>query len=145
MGNFLIFKGFRPTGLVIYRRKLSRKKNPRFRSTTYFYYKNVSNNGTFIIKKIAKFSLEVIKLAHLLYKRRTFINNQDGQKLPQNQNIVRYDPTIKMLLKMGGDGVFSAKFVLGTMKSTHLLYKHLTFLSNLCWPKERRGISTFFG
>ena len=138
MGNFLIFKGFRPTGLVIYRRKLSRKKNPRFRSTTYFYYKNVSNNGTFIIKKIAKFSLGVIKLAHLLYKRRTFISNQGGQKPPQNQNISRYDPTIKMLLKMGGDWVFSAKFRLGTMKSTHLLCKHLTFLSNL-YGGQKKG------
>ena len=87
LGNFLIFKGFRPTGLVKYRRKLSRKKNPRFPSTTYFYYKNVSNNGTFIIKKIAKFSLGVIKLAHLLYKRQILISNQGGQKLPQNEKI----------------------------------------------------------
>ena len=83
---------------------------------TYFYYKNVSKNGTFTIKKIAKFSLGVIKMAHLLYKRRTFISNQGGQKLPQNLNIFRYDPTIKMLLKMGGNWVFSAKFLLGGAK-----------------------------
>ena len=70
-------------------------------------------------------------MAHLLYKIQTFISNQGGQKPPQNQNISRYDPTIKMLLKMGGDWVFSAEFRLGTMKSTHLLCKHLTFLSNL--------------
>ena len=112
---------------------------------TYFYYKNVSKNGTFTIKNIAKFSLGVIKLANLLYKRQTFISNQVGQKLPQNENIFRYDPTINMLLKMGGDWVFSAKFCLGTMKSTYLLCKHLTLISNLGWPKERRGISTFFG
>ena len=86
LGNFLIFKGFSPYGLSVSRKKLNRKKNPCFPSTTYFYYKNVSKNGTFTIKKIAKFSLEVIKLAHLLYKRRTFISNRAVQKLAQNQN-----------------------------------------------------------
>ena len=54
-------------------------------------------------------------MAHLLYKRQTFISNQGGQKLPQNLNIFRCHfqvPTIKMLLKMGGNWVFSAKFLL---------------------------------
>ena len=87
---------------------------------TYCYYKNVSKNGTFTIKKIAKFSLGVIKLANLLYKRQTFISNRGGRKLPQNQNIFRYDPTIKMFLIMGGHWVFSAKFLLGGAKEAQV-------------------------
>ena len=39
---------------------------------------------------------------------------------------------------MGGDWVFSAEFRLGTMKSTHLLCKHLTFLSNL-YGGQKKG------
>ena len=92
---------------------------------TYCYYKNVSKNGTITIKKFSKFSLEVIKLAHLMYKIRTFISNRGGQKLAQNQNfsLFRYDLRTKMFLKMGPNWFFRAKFLLGTTTSTHLLYK----------------------
>ena len=51
---------------------------------TYFYYKNVSKNGTFTIKKIAKFSLGVIKMAHLLCEKWTFISNPGGPKVGSN-------------------------------------------------------------
>ena len=59
-------------------------------------------------------------MAHLLYKRRTFISNQRGQKPPQNQNIFRYDPTIKMFLIMGGHWVFNANFLLGGAKEAQV-------------------------
>jgi len=59
-------------------------------------------------------------LANLLYKRQTFISNRGGRKPPQNLNIFRNDPTIKMLLIMGGHWVFSAKFLLGGAKEAQV-------------------------
>ena len=37
---------------------------------------------------------------------------------------------------MGPDWVYGAKFLLDTTKSTHLLHKLLTLLSNQGWPKD---------
>ena len=43
-------------------------------------------------------------------------------------SLFRYDLMIKMFLKMGPNGVFRAKCLLGPMKSTYLLHKKLTLL-----------------
>ena len=77
----------------------------------------------------AKFPLDTTKYPHLLHTLLTLLSNQGWPKFaPKNRNfhfLPQFDQ--KTFLKMGYNGVFSAKFSLGAM-NLHIYY----ILNGLC-------------
>ena len=87
----------------------------------------------------AKFLLGTTTSTHLLYKNWTFLSNQGWQKNTTKKENFTFSVWSynKMFLKIGLNGVFSAKFLLGPMKSTYLLYKKWTLLVTQGGQNER--------
>ena len=86
----------------------------------------------------AKFRLDTTKSSHLLHTLLTLLSNQGWPKDAPRTEIFTfcYNFIIKTFLKMGPNGVFSAKFSLGAMKSTYILYIKWTLFVTQVGQKE---------